>query len=659
MSEKKSRTSPRLNKNTITLSVLLLVHSPTSSAEFTDIFLDMSLEELSQVSIVSLFNESTLEANSSATVIDESTWLKNGARRTNEVMTYQPSSVAYNFLGGSNVFSIRGYASRSSARGIATLLDGVPLNTYSFGTAQYFLSNFDLGALERVEMIRGPGSAIYGSDAFHGVYSLSTFESANDVLESEVGAGSTDYHRGYFRGSHSIDSENRVHMIVATTHKGDDRIEFNAPLTSNTGARKDAYVSETAVIKTEHEITNKLNVNTGLYFNRWNSEDFPSFGEMFLGADDISDASEDFYMMNLSAQYEFDNETNIEFRTFLWEAKQQFDYEFQLVPFQFQHDRRAGASIILKNQQQSGLRWMAGIGHDKTKIISAKTESGLQAFDGLERSINNMFAEVRLPFNNRKTFVDIAGRVDDYSELGSQFTPRLSVIQKLNYDEVVKLVYSNAFRAPVGSEITSSGLIQGNPDLKPETLDSYEVVWMKHMDSISYAATAFHNEWDDAIIIVDDSSLAEPFTQRYENQGHQSSRGYELELDVIYKHLRFETAYTFTQSKDKNKDLEFKAFPKHILQLSIDGVLSTGFGLRINNIVYHDTYDMPASGSAKLDTIWMTNLHIAYELDKRLEFSLDIRDIFNRQDNQPSLWGNAGGLPVSEPQISTYLRFSF
>lgn len=106
--------------------------------------MDMSFEELTEISVASLFSESRLEASSSVSLIKESEWQSNGARRTNEIMMYQTSAVPYTFLGGSNVFAIRGYSNRLSARGVATLLDGVPLNTFSFGTAQYFLSNIKI-----------------------------------------------------------------------------------------------------------------------------------------------------------------------------------------------------------------------------------------------------------------------------------------------------------------------------------------------------------------------------------------------------------------------------------------------------------------------------------------------------------------------------------
>ena len=143
--------------------------SPAERALF-----DLSFEELMQVSAysASFFEHDLLTVGSSVSVIERADWERKGARRTLDAIAQEPAVMLLPSINGLNVIAIRGYGGAESARGIATLIDGVPMNGPNFGTGQYVVQNVSLGVLDRIEVIRGPGSALYGSDAFHGVLSL-------------------------------------------------------------------------------------------------------------------------------------------------------------------------------------------------------------------------------------------------------------------------------------------------------------------------------------------------------------------------------------------------------------------------------------------------------------------------------------------------------
>ena len=612
------------------------------------------------VTVVSLFDESLIEASSSVKVVNETAWLANGARRTNEVMTYQPSTISHPFLGGSNAFSIRGYSNSLSARGVATLLDGVPLNTYSFGTAQYFLANFDLGALNRAELIRGPGSAIYGSDAFHGVFSLTAFSSDKNSVETELGAGSPGYARGHARFSRQLGESSHISGAAASTHEGDSDIVFTTADPNVQGVREDAYTSKTTYLKAEHKLNDQWGADWGVYYNSWDGEKFPSFGESTLGEDDISRGEQEFFMLKANLRHAFSQVRSIELKSFIWNTDQRFDYEFTPVPFQQQEDRRYGLSVIIKDEGNGKTdRWLIGAGIDRTKIISTSVSTGVQAFDGQERKISNVFADYRRVLLGGDLLLGLGARLDDYSEFGSHFTPRMSLIYLLGENESIKLLYGNAFRAPVGSEVTSSGVIQGNMDLKPETIDTYELIWMKQTSAYSLSTTAFYSEWTDGIVIIDDVTLPAPFTKRYVNQGKLKSKGIELESTLLMNQWKIDSAYSFVESEDVQKQEDFIAFPKHTLQFGAGTGITNKLDFRFYNTAYFDVYANPAQTANKLGTIWQTNMHLNYLWYKNVELSVDIRDILNRKDPVPSLWGNDEGLPVDGIQISAYLKYTF
>ena len=171
----------------------IAVASANTNAEDRDIF-QLPLRELLEVkvSVASLFEESLLDVASSVSVVQHDEWERRGARRVGDALESAPSVVSIPTWGGADAIAIRGYATELSVRGVANSLDGVPLNSYTYATSFYDKPVINLKLLDRIELIRGPGSTLYGSDAFHGALSYQTHTSKNDLTEfnSEVGAPS-------------------------------------------------------------------------------------------------------------------------------------------------------------------------------------------------------------------------------------------------------------------------------------------------------------------------------------------------------------------------------------------------------------------------------------------------------------------------------------
>lgn len=95
----------------------------------------------------------------------------------------------------------------------------VQINPLEEGT-QFTRQNINLDVLDRIEMIRGPGSALYGENAFHGVLSLRSFESPSDVSQFHTAIATTGYRVASLRHSQSIGSTSgRVHHSVHPVYR--------------------------------------------------------------------------------------------------------------------------------------------------------------------------------------------------------------------------------------------------------------------------------------------------------------------------------------------------------------------------------------------------------------------------------------------------------
>ena len=75
------------------------------------------------------------------------------------------------------------------------VIDDVQVKDVAFGGAQFIMIP-DLDILDRVEVIRGPGSVLYGSDAYHGVFSMKTYQRDYDSISYSSKAGSDSYYSG-------------------------------------------------------------------------------------------------------------------------------------------------------------------------------------------------------------------------------------------------------------------------------------------------------------------------------------------------------------------------------------------------------------------------------------------------------------------------------
>jgi iron complex outermembrane receptor protein len=129
----------------------------------------------------------------------------------------------------------------------------------------------------------------------------------------------------------------------------------------------------------------------------------------------------------------------------------------------------------------------------------------------------------------KNTELTLGARYDYYSKIGAAFNPRLGVTHQVSDVQTVKLLYGKAFRAPgIGDlTLTSNNDLIGNPDLKPEIMATWELVWMGSWKNNNLTITAFDNLVDDSIIQGFD---ADGITRMYVNaQDSQRSQGIEFE----------------------------------------------------------------------------------------------------------------------------------
>jgi iron complex outermembrane receptor protein len=141
-----------------------------------------------------------------------------------------------------------------------------------------------------------------------------------------------------------------------------------------------------------------------------------------------------------------------------------------------------------------------------------------------KRNLRAIYIEDIWDFTENFRFT-IGARYDDYSDFGDHVSPRIGLTWEYMEGYDLKLLYGHAFRAPTFLEYYFPSVRGGNPDLDPETIDTYEIsLGADFTSSLDGRVTLFHRETEDTIV---PSSPVAPW--HYINQGANRDQGVEVE----------------------------------------------------------------------------------------------------------------------------------
>ena len=192
-------------------------------------------------------------------------------------------------------------------------------------------------------------------------------------------------------------------------------------------------------------------------------------------------------------------------------------------------------------------------------------------FTGGERTERSLFIEDR--YNAERFELSAGLRWDDYKTFGSELSPRIAVAW-LAGSSKFRAAFGEAFRAPAVGELYFP--FAGNPDLEAERSRSYEIGY-DHASGLS--ATLFHGDYED--LIVFDSA-----TFIFQNVGAAEAQGVELALQRhITTDLRASLSYTYTDTEEKSTGAQLLRRPQH------SGSLFVGYrtGIVDTNVVVQHT----------------------------------------------------------------------
>lgn len=462
----------------------------------------------------------------------------------------------------------------------------------------------------------------------------------------------------------------------------EERYAFTDSDTGETasGDRANEYDEQSWVLSLHNHPDDDLYVKASVYGNDFSGKGFPGLGNLFgpvrnvLTDQDTSNAESDYFMTRLLVNQRLPNELRAELQGYFWEMNRDSAFrQPEDIAVLKQGQQKHGVEARLKQEEPKWrTQWVAAAGFSRDEVVEA--DSILKGFDGvvqqavpspyddLDREVVSGLLQARTELWENSVALLYGGRIDDYSDFGTQETPRLGLIYHVLHHTTLKFLYGNAFRAPVALEVTNSPNIKGNPDIEPEVIDSYEVVLHHKREKWDGEIVLFYNRWKDGIVVGPSSDPE--FAGEYLNIGENESRGIECSGTYLNAPWFWLFSTSYVQSENTVDHVDYAAFPEWIINLGVGYVIEPwDMEIFLGNRVHLEAKAGPTTSFVPrpedLPDFWRCDLNITKELDENIRLFASVRNLFDRDNALPSITNAEKGFPGEPLNVSLGARYQF
>lgn len=548
--------------------VLALFSTWAHSADTTDSLAalkSMSLEDLGEIKInvvvaASKYEQKTTEAPSSVSVVTQEEMKLYGYRTLADILaSLQGFNVTYDR--NNSYLGVRGLSLGDFNSRVLLLIDGHRMNnnlTDSADIGNEFLLDADL--IDRVEVIRGPGSVLYGNNAFFAVINVIT-RKGGQVNGVEASGEYGEFDTFKFRVTAGKAFTNGVSLLLSGSYynsEGADLLGFNpGPLS---GANP--WVS-----------TNMDAENYGQFFGSVSYGDFALEGG-YDRREKVDPTALNYTIFNDSRSRTVEQRSYADIK-FTHEFPDMADMTARL--YYDRYDLKTGdpvyfnAPIGFFQDVQAGEWWGAELQLNKKLWQKHELSAGAEYRDDFRqydvygistsRQSYGVFAEGDFALRDDLHF-NAGARYDQVGDFDPAVSPRLGLIYHPYEKSTFKVLYGTAFRAPNFREISDSTILGGASSLNsPETIDSYELVYEQGIgEHLRSSVSGFYNRMNGLIV----------FQKGTYNNVDADTRGMELALEGTWaKGVRGRASYTLQRTENLTAGGGFPDSPEHMVKLNV------------------------------------------------------------------------------------------
>jgi iron complex outermembrane receptor protein len=666
---------------------------------------DMSLEELGQIRVTTLASGTATpldKAAAVATVITEEDIIAMGATDLDQVLETVPGvHIGKSPVAFTPKYNIRGITSQYTAQTLV-LINGTPITDLVFGNRSNVWAGMPVKSISRIEIIRGPGSAMYGADAFAGVINIIT-KGRKDINGTLGGVrkGSFDTKASWIEHGGSYEGFNIGFTLEYETTDGwkeivtrdaqsgyDDDFMTNASLAP--GSVNTMKEMLDARIDIEYE-NSRLRIG---YQGRSNIGTGPGLAQALdpngrFGSDRIN-ADYTYTLQDLGPDWGMEGRISYFHNT--QEAEENawifppgafggaYQEGFIGNPGYKVDSARVNINSVFRGLDKHLIRFGTG-GFWGDVYQTTETKNFNPDFSpraGIEDVSDT--AEVYLPEEDRTTYhafiqdewqfsdnwqLTSGVRYDHYSDFGSTTNPRLALVWATTDSITTKLLYGKAFRAPSISElhVTSNPVALGDINLKPEKIDTYELALSQQVSSsFRYTSNIYYYEIKD-FISFETFDTNTPGNKRAENSGERTGYGFEVEANYKTSNsLRIVTNYAYQKSEDDKTNTDVGEAPNHQLYLRTEWKPKDNWLIspQINWVGKQKRSNSDARTKA-LASYTTVDLTIRQKnIVDNLDISLSVHNFFDRSVFEPSeAEGLVNDFPMAGRSIYGEIAYTF
>lgn len=500
--------------------------------------------------------------------------------------------------------SVRNSGTRGSSSGIfvrgttssqiVVLIDGIRSGSPTLGSTE--LAHLPIEAIERIEIVKGPLSGLYGADAIGGVIQIFTKKGRTEGNGNiAISTGSNGFKKGVL-ALNAGNEKNNFRAILATEktdgidstsivsggNNDDDGFEANNINLSANFALSDATSLSISHLQTDNEIE----------FDNTFGDDTGYFSE-----NDIK---------NTTVSINSALSESLQWNTTL--GKQTDKAETAAFFSSVEGDRLSLTSQVEK-KLGSGQVITAGIDAYNEDINTSNS------FPVTDRDNKGLFAQLQ---NNFGSFGIVANlRFDDNSAYGNDTNGSLAINSQLGEKTRLTISYGTAFRAPTFNDLYFPGF--GNPDILPEESESFEISLRGNTSAAQWRVSAFNTDVKNLIGFDSATFLAA-------NTADASLQGLEFEIGTNVSNWYIAANLDLLSAEDDSTGVELDDRAEKTLNLSASRDFGA-FGARIDVLAEDGRHDL--SGT-EVPSFVKIDLGGTYAISKNLELSAKINNLFDK-----------------------------
>lgn len=573
---------------------------------------------------------------------------------------------------------------------VLMLINGIPITNLFQGDRNVVWGGMPIEAISRIEVIRGPGSALYGADAFAGVINIVT-KSAKEIESGTIGASIGSFNSRDLWFAKAGATGDLSYSAIVEIHETDgakpiidsDAQSFLDAITGTQASNAPGHVNlQRDNIDARFEVEyKKLLVRSGVQIRDY-------FGDGAVAAQTLNFGNtfnSKRYNIDITYEDEFFDNLAVAFQLSHLDTSQEVEGDFVVFPEGstgpfldpfgvpifgvfpegvigspeiFENHTRAGFTAKYDAIEKHDISFGSGYYNGEIDKVTEQKNFGINPLTLLpilpgdpvidvsdtpfvfltEDQRENTYAYIQDVWRFSNDSELTAGlRHDNYSDFGGTTNPRLALVWSTAYQLTTKLLYGEAFRAPsfAQTRAINNPLILGNIELKPEQIKSYELAFdYRPSYDLTLNMNFFYYDWTDIIQFVPDNSGSSRTAQ---NAGEQTGKGLEVEAKwSVSESLVLSGNFAWQDSQDELADTPAANSPEKQLYLRSDWTMNNGWRMNMQanwvigrNRVVGDLRD-------PVDDYVLVDMNLRKVLSDHIEVALIINNLLDEDVYEPS-----------------------